>query len=56
MMSDGIVWVSVDDEDFDEWRPDVCRVSVMVSGGDESEICGRSVVVVVGVQQVVDVD
>ena len=55
-MSDGIVWVSVDDEDFDEWRPDVCRVSVMKSGGDESEICGRSVVVVVVVQQVVDVD
>ena len=55
VMSGGIVWVSVDDE-FGEWRSDVCHVSVMVSGGDESEICGRSVVVVVGVQQVVDVD
>jgi len=55
-MSDGIVWVSVDDEEFGEWRSDVCHVSVMVSGGDESEICGWSVVVVVGVQQVVDVD
>jgi hypothetical protein len=44
------------DEDFVEWRLDVCHVSVMKSGGDESEICGRSVVVVVVVQQVVDVD
>ena len=56
VMSDGIVWVSVDDEDFGEWRPGDCHVSVMKSGGDESEICGRSVVVVVVVQQVVDVD
>ena len=56
LMSDGNVCVSVDDEDFVEWRLDVCHVSVMKSGGDESEICGRSVVVVVGVQQVVDVD
>ena len=54
-MSDGIVWVSVDDEDFDEWRPDVCRVSVMKSGGDENETCERSVVVAVDVHQVVDV-
>ena len=46
-MSDGIVWVSVDDEDFDEWRPDVCRVSVKKIDGGGSEICVRIVVEVV---------
>ena len=54
-MSVGGVWVNVDEEDFDEWRPDVCRASVMKSGGDGNEICERSVVEVVDVQQVVEV-
>ena len=54
-MSDGIVGVNVDDEDFEEWRLDACRISVMRSGGDENETCERSVVVAVDVHQVVDV-
>ena len=54
-MSDGIVGVNVDDEDFEEWRLDACRISVMRSGDDESEIVERSVVLVVDVPQVVDV-
>jgi hypothetical protein len=54
-MSVGDVWVNVDEEDFDEWRPDVCRASVMKSGGDGKEICERSGVEVVDVQQVVEV-
>ena len=56
MMSDEIVGVNVDDGDFEEWRSDACRVSVMKSDDDESEIVEESVVLVVDGQQVVDVD
>ena len=56
MMSDGSVDVSVDDEDFVEWMLAVYHVCVMKSGGDESEICGKSVVLVVVGRKVVDCD
>ena len=56
LMSDGSVDVSVDDEDFVEWMLAVYHVCVMKSGGDESEICGKSVVLVVVGRKVVDCD
>ena len=46
-MSDGIVGVNVDDEDFGGRRSDVCRVSVKKIDGGGSEICVRIVVEVV---------
>ena len=55
-MSDGSVDVSVDDEDFVEWMLVVYHVCVMKGGGDEGEICGKSVVLVVVGRKVVDCD
>ena len=48
--------MNVYNEDFEGLRQDVCHVSGKMNGDDKSEICVRSVVVVVDVQPVVAVD